>query len=73
MGLEIFDVWILAVLGWLATAGTLIAWIRETIGNRRRERAIRDAALEQAERLTKIGDNWKRLWSEAEGRIRGDE
>ena len=71
--METYDLWILAILGWLATAGTLIAWICETIGNRRRERAILKASTEQIERLTKIGENWKRLWAEAESRRRGNE
>jgi len=71
--LETHDVWILAVIGWLTTAGALIGWIAETIGNRRREKAILKAATEKIERLTEIGNNWRKLWSEAEGRQRGDE
>jgi hypothetical protein len=71
--LELYDVWILAVLGWLTAAGALAAWIVETVQNRRREKAILKTATEQIERLTKVGDNWRRLWAEAEGRKRGDE
>ena len=73
MDLELQEVWMLLVLGWLIAAGTLIAWIAETIQNRRREKAIKDAATEQIERLTSIGNNWRRLWADAEGRQRGDE
>ena len=68
--METHDLWTLLVVGWLVAAGTLIAWICETISNRRRERAIRDAAEKQFERLTRIGENWRRL---AEDEGRGDE
>jgi hypothetical protein len=71
--METHDLWTLLVVGWLVAAGTLIAWIAETIGNRRRERQIIESANAQIERLTEIGNNWRRLWSEAEGRHRGDE
>ena len=71
--METHDLWTLLVVGWLVAAGTLIAWIAETIGNRRREKAIRDAAAEQIERLTKIGAGWRKLWLEESARQREDE
>jgi hypothetical protein len=71
--LETHDVWILLILGWLVAAGALISWICETIQNRRRERAILKAATEKIEQLTRIGENWRKLWNEAEGRRRGEE
>jgi hypothetical protein len=71
--LETHDVWILLVLGWLVAAGALISWALETVQNRRREKAILKAATEKIERLTEIGNNWRKLWNESEGRQRGDE
>ena len=71
--METHDLWTLLVLGWLVAAGCAVGWIAETIGNRRREKAILKASTEQIKRLTEIGNNWRKLWSDAEGRQRGDE
>ena len=71
--METHDLWVMLVLGWLVAAGALISWICETIQNRRREKAIRDAAAEQFERLTAVGERWHKAFRESETKRRGDE